>query len=54
MSTPVSARKAVQGDERLAQAALEAVRQWRYEPILDEDGKPKESEAILTVGFVLS
>jgi hypothetical protein len=46
--------EALQGDERLGQAALEAVRQWRYEPVLDEDGKPKEFEAVLTVRFALS
>ena len=45
---------ALTGDERLAAAALEAVRQWRYEPVLDENGQPKVVEAVLTVKFVLS
>ena len=46
--------EALQGDERPGQAALEAVRQWRHEPVLDENGKPKEVKATLTVRFVLS
>lgn len=45
---------ALQGDERLGRAALEAVRQWRYEPVLDEDGKPTAVEAVLTVAFKLT
>jgi outer membrane biosynthesis protein TonB len=45
---------ALAGDERLARAAIEAVRQWRYEPVLDEDGKPTVVDAILTVKFALS
>ena len=45
---------ALRGDDRLAQAAVEAVRQWRYEPVLDEDGNPKRIEAVVTVRFLLS
>jgi D-alanyl-D-alanine endopeptidase (penicillin-binding protein 7) len=41
-----------QGDARLAQAALDAVKQWRYEPIL-MNGKPTELEATVTVNFKL-
>ena len=43
---------ALEGDARLAKAALEAVRQWRYEPML-KDGKPFDAEATLTVKFKL-
>ena len=46
--------EAIQGDERLAAAALDVVRQWRYEPVLDENGEPKEIDAILTVAFRLT
>jgi hypothetical protein len=41
-----------QGDARLAQAALDAVKQWRYEPIL-MNGKPAELEATVTINFKL-
>jgi hypothetical protein len=41
-----------QGDARLAQAALDAVKQWRYEPIL-MNGKPAEFEATVTINFKL-
>jgi beta-lactamase regulating signal transducer with metallopeptidase domain len=44
---------AITGDHRLAEAALDAVRQWKYEPIL-KDGKPVEAKATLTVAFKLS
>ena len=44
---------ATEGDARLAKAALEAVRQWRYEPIL-KDGKPVEFKATVTVNFKLA
>ena len=43
---------AQEGDARLAKAALEAVGQWRYEPML-KDGKPVDAEATLTVNFKL-
>jgi beta-lactamase regulating signal transducer with metallopeptidase domain len=46
--------EALRGDERLAKAALDAVRQWSFEPVLDEAGKPTAVDAILTVRFRLS
>jgi TonB family protein len=44
--------KVVQGDAVLAQAALEAVKQWRYQPFL-LDGKPVKKETNITVDFKL-
>jgi D-alanyl-D-alanine endopeptidase (penicillin-binding protein 7) len=44
---------AQEGDARLATAALDAVKQWRYEPIL-KDGKPVEFRATVTVNFKLA
>jgi beta-lactamase regulating signal transducer with metallopeptidase domain len=44
---------ALEGDARLAAAALDAVKQWRYDPIL-MGGKPAEFKATLTVNFRLS
>jgi hypothetical protein len=44
---------AIEGDARLAAAALDAVKQWRYEPIL-KDGKPVEFKATVTVAFKLA
>jgi hypothetical protein len=44
---------AQEGDARLAAAALDAVKQWRYAPIL-KDGKPVEFEATVTVNFKLA
>jgi hypothetical protein len=44
---------AVEGDARLGAAALDSVRQWRYEPVL-KNGKPVEFEATVTVNFKLS
>jgi beta-lactamase regulating signal transducer with metallopeptidase domain len=46
--------EALRGAERLAKAAVDAVRQWRYEPVLDEAGNPIKVEAVLTVRFRLS
>jgi beta-lactamase regulating signal transducer with metallopeptidase domain len=43
---------ALEGDSRLADAAIDAVRQWRYKPIL-KDGKPVEFKATVTVRFKL-
>jgi hypothetical protein len=43
---------AIEGDPRLAAAALDAVRQWRYEPVL-VGGKPVGFEATVTVNFRL-
>jgi beta-lactamase regulating signal transducer with metallopeptidase domain len=45
--------KALEGDPRLAQAAVDAVKQWRYEPILGPNGKPVEARATITVNFRL-
>jgi protein TonB len=39
-----------EGDARLAAAALDAVKQWRYAPIL-KDGKAVEFKATVTVNF---
>jgi D-alanyl-D-alanine endopeptidase (penicillin-binding protein 7) len=44
---------ALEGDRRLAEAALAAVRQWRYEPVV-KDGKPVEAKITITVAFKLS
>jgi hypothetical protein len=44
---------AIEGDARLATAALDAVKQWRYEPILMA-GKPADFMATVTVRFKLS
>ena len=44
---------ATEGDKRLAEAALAAVKQWRYAPIL-KDGKPVDFKATVTVNFKLS
>jgi beta-lactamase regulating signal transducer with metallopeptidase domain len=44
---------ATEGDGRLAEAALAAVKQWRYEPIL-KDGKPVEFKATVTINFKLA
>jgi len=44
---------AIEGDARLAAAALEAVKQWRYEPIL-VGGKPEDFKATVTVNFRLN
>jgi hypothetical protein len=43
---------AVEGDKRLAEAALAAVKQWKYAPIL-KDGKPVDFKATVTVNFKL-
>jgi len=40
-------------DPRLSEAACHAVGQWRYEPILDEDGQPLEVLFTVTVRFSL-
>lgn len=43
----------LEGDSRLAEAALAAVRQWRYEPVVKE-GKPVEAKVTITINFKLS
>jgi protein TonB len=45
--------KVVSGPEMLATAAIEAVRQWRYTPLL-LDGKPTAVEREITVVFKLN
>jgi len=41
------------GHPTLAEAALAAVRQWRYEPILGPDKKPVEGALTITINFRL-
>jgi TonB family protein len=41
------------GDPRLAKAAVEAVRAWRYEPVL-KNGQPVEAKMTITIVFRLS
>jgi protein TonB len=42
--------KVLSGDRVLSQAALEAVRQWRYKPYF-LDGAPVEIQTQITVNF---
>ena len=42
-----------QGVEELNQAAIEAVRQWRYEPMVGPDKKPVGAKFTVTVNFRL-
>ena len=42
------------GHPTLAEAALAAVRQWRYEPVIGRDGKPVEAKITITVNFLLA
>lgn len=46
----VTEAKVLRGDEPLAEAALKAVRKWRYEP-LELDGVPTEFVLTVTVNF---
>jgi protein TonB len=48
----ISEVQVLSGDDMLAQSALEAVRQWRYKPML-VDGVPKEVDTTITVTFSL-
>jgi protein TonB len=48
----ISEVQVLSGDDTLAQAALEAVRQWRYKPML-VDSEPKEFDTTITVTFSL-
>ena len=41
-------------DARLVEAARAAVLQWRYEPLVDDDGKPIEVLFTVTINFKLS
>ena len=42
--------KVVQGEPVLAQSAVAAVKQWRYQPFL-LDGKPVKTETSITIDF---
>ena len=44
---------AIQGDSRLAKAAVEAIQGWRYEPVL-RNGQPVEARMTITINFRLS
>jgi protein TonB len=48
----ISNLKVVKGDQVLAHAAIEAVRQWRYKPYY-LDGKPVEVQTQITINFKL-
>jgi TonB family protein len=48
----VSQVQVLSGDNLLAQAAVEAVRQWRYKPML-VDGEPRVTDTNITVTFSL-
>jgi periplasmic protein TonB len=48
----ISEVQVLSGDDLLSQSALEAVRQWRYKPML-VDGEPKEVDTTITVTFSL-
>jgi TonB family protein len=52
-SPGVASTSSQEGDVRLAAAAVEAVRQWRYEPIT-KDGQAIEVRMTLTIRFRLS
>jgi TonB family protein len=49
----VAEAKAVDGHPTLAEAALAAVRQWRYEPVLGPGNKPIEATLTITINFRL-
>ncbi len=42
---------ALEGDKRLAKAAIEAITQWRYEPVVGANGEPTEARVTVTVRF---
>jgi TonB family protein len=46
----VGAIRAVNGDSRLVPSAIDAVRQWRYQPFL-QDGTPTEVQGKITIHF---
>ena len=48
----ISGVQVMSGDEMLAPAAIDAVRQWRYKPMLS-DGEPMEVDTIITITFSL-
>ena len=49
----VAEAMATDGHPTLAEAALLAVRQWRYEPVIGPDKKPVEVKLTITVNFRL-
>jgi protein TonB len=49
-SGDISALKILNGDIRLAKAAMDAVKQWRYKPYL-LDGAPVEVQTTITLNF---
>jgi TonB family protein len=49
----VAEARATDGHPTLAEAALAAVRQWRYEPVLGPDDKPVEARLTITINFRL-
>ena len=49
----VAEAKATDGHATLAEAAVAAVRQWRYEPVLGPDKKPVEVNFTITINFRL-
>jgi protein TonB len=49
----IQALKIVSGPTILANAAMEAVRQWRFKPYL-QAGQAVETEARITVNFTIS
>lgn len=53
LDAQTGAATAIEGDPRLAEAALGAVRQWQYEPVL-KNGRPVEVKATVHVRFKLS
>ena len=48
------AKPRVGADPQLAQAAVDAVRKWRYEPARGKDGKPVTVSYTVTVSFMLN
>ena len=48
----VTVQNVVEGDPILSPAAIEAVKQWRYEPTLF-DGKPVDVQTTIEVNFTL-
>jgi protein TonB len=48
----ISAVKIVSGDARLARAAVDAVKQWKYKPYL-LNGEPVEIQTQVTMNFKL-
>jgi protein TonB len=48
----ISELQVLAGDDLLAQSALQAVRQWRYKPMLF-DGEPAEVDTTITITFSL-